>query len=86
MRADATAMGQPSSLRFKVDGLDCQNEVRALREAVSPVVGGDDLRLYERKHGVAASEGEDADQEENPEQLGVYEYYVGHLSPSFFSL
>ncbi|AYO75840.1 MULTISPECIES: heavy metal translocating P-type ATPase [Sphingobium] len=52
MRADATAMGQPSSLRFKVDGLDCQNEVRALREAVSPVVGGDDKLSFNTQAGV----------------------------------
>lgn len=40
------------ALRFKVDGLDCQNEVRALRAAVGPVVGGDDKLSFDTKAGV----------------------------------
>ena len=31
---------EPSALRFKVEGLDCQNEVRQLQAAVGPLVGG----------------------------------------------
>ena len=42
MAADATTTSPLSLLRFKVDGLDCQNRVRALRAAVGPVVGDDD--------------------------------------------
>ncbi len=41
-----------SSLRFKVDGLDCQNEVRALRAAVGPIAGGDDKLSFDTKAGV----------------------------------
>lgn len=40
------------AMRFKVDGLDCQNEVRALRAAVGPVVGGDDKLSFDTKAGV----------------------------------
>jgi Cd2+/Zn2+-exporting ATPase len=39
-------------VRFKVDGLDCQNEVRALRAAIGPVVGGDDKLSFDPKAGV----------------------------------
>ena len=38
-------------VRFKVDGLDCQNEVRALRAAVGPIVGGDDRLSFDIKAG-----------------------------------
>jgi Cd2+/Zn2+-exporting ATPase len=39
-------------MRFKVDGLDCQNEVRTLRAAVGPLVGGDDKLSFNTKTGV----------------------------------
>lgn len=39
-------------LRFKIDGLDCQNEVRALRAAVGPVAGGDDRLSFDTKSGL----------------------------------
>lgn len=42
----------PSPLRFKVDGLDCQNEVRALRAAIGPLVGGDDKLSFNTKTAV----------------------------------
>lgn len=51
MRADA-AMTSPSSLRFKVDGPDCQNEVRALRAAVGSLVVGDDKLSFDTQAGV----------------------------------
>lgn len=52
MKVDAATMGTAGSLRFKVDGLDCQNEVRALRAAVGPVVGGDDKLSFHTQAGV----------------------------------
>lgn len=52
MRADAATTNPSSSLRFKVDGLDCQNEVRALRAVVGPLVGGDDKLSFDTQAGV----------------------------------
>ena len=52
MSADVATMGPPGSLRFKVDGLDCQNEVRALRVAVGPVVGGEERLSFDTRAGV----------------------------------
>ena len=52
MAADAATTSPRSSLRFKVDGLDCQNEARALRAAVGPVVGGDDKLSFNTQAGV----------------------------------
>ena len=52
MTADAGTRSTSSSLRFKVDGLDCQNEVRMLRAAVGPVVGGDDKLAFDTKGGI----------------------------------
>lgn len=40
------------STRFKVEGLDCQNEVRALRAAVGPLVGGEDKLSFDTKAGI----------------------------------
>ncbi len=40
------------SLTLKIEGLDCQNEVRALRAAVGPVAGGDDKLSFDVKAGV----------------------------------
>lgn len=53
MDADAAAKnGISGSLNLKIDGLDCQNEVRALRAAVGPVVGGDDRLSFDTEAGV----------------------------------
>jgi Cd2+/Zn2+-exporting ATPase len=52
MKIDAATMSTPTSLRFKVDGLDCQNEVRALRAAVGPIVGGEDKLSFDTKAGL----------------------------------
>lgn len=60
MTADAATTGPLNSLRFKVDGLDCQNEVRALRAAVGPIVGGDDKLSFNAKAGVMEVLTEDA--------------------------
>ena len=43
---------QSRVLRFKVEGLDCQNEVRALKAAVGPLVGGEDNLAFDTKAGV----------------------------------
>ena len=45
-------MSTSSLLRFKVDGLDCQNEVRALRAVVGPLVGGGDKLSFNTQTGV----------------------------------
>jgi Cd2+/Zn2+-exporting ATPase len=52
MKVDAATISPSSPLRFKVDGLDCQNEVRALRAAVGPFVGGDDKLSFNTHAGV----------------------------------
>lgn len=52
MKPDATTMSTSNLLRFKVDGLDCQNEVRALRAAVGPVVGGEDKLSFDTNAGL----------------------------------
>lgn len=48
------------TLRFKVEGLDCQNEVRMLRAAVGPVVGGEDKLSFDTKGGVMEVAGQTA--------------------------
>ena len=60
MTADAAAISPSSTLRFKVDGLDCQNEVRALRVAVAPLVGGDDKLTFSTQAGVMEVKSENA--------------------------
>ncbi|CAN7622852.1 cadmium-translocating P-type ATPase [Agrobacterium genomosp. 3] len=60
MRTDTAAASPPSTLRFKVDGLDCQNEVRMLRAAVGPVVGGEDKLSFDTKGGVMEVAGQTA--------------------------
>ncbi|MBU8541871.1 heavy metal translocating P-type ATPase [Falsiroseomonas tokyonensis] len=42
----------PEPLVFQVRGLDCQNEVRALRQAVGPLVGGDDRLWFDTAKGI----------------------------------
>jgi Cd2+/Zn2+-exporting ATPase len=51
MSSDATTDTRPRVVRFKVDGLDCQNEVRALKTAVGPLVGGDQKLSFDTKTG-----------------------------------
>lgn len=38
--------------RFKVEGLDCQNEVRQLKAAVGPLAGGDEMLAFDTKAGL----------------------------------
>lgn len=38
--------------RFKVEGLDCQNEVRQLKTAVGPIAGGDQMLAFDTKAGL----------------------------------
>lgn len=44
-------MGPQTELLFEIDGLDCQNEVRQLKAAVGPLVGGDDKLGFDTKQG-----------------------------------
>jgi Cd2+/Zn2+-exporting ATPase len=48
----AGTMSAPRSLRFKVEGLDCQSEVRALRSAVGSLVGGDDRLSFDTQASI----------------------------------
>lgn len=43
---------QTQLMRFKVEGLDCQNEVRALQAAVGPLVGGLDKLSFDLTNGM----------------------------------
>lgn len=52
MTANAATLRASSALRFKIDGLDCQNEVRLLRAAVGPVVGGEGNLSFNIQAGV----------------------------------
>ncbi len=38
--------------RFKVEGLDCQNEVRQLKAAVGPIAGGEQMLTFDTKAGL----------------------------------
>jgi Cd2+/Zn2+-exporting ATPase len=38
--------------RFKIEGLDCQNEVRRLKAAVGPIAGGDEMLAFDTKAGL----------------------------------
>jgi Cd2+/Zn2+-exporting ATPase len=50
MSEQSTAVSAgPQLSRFKVQGLDCQNEVRALQAAVGPIVGGSDKLAFDTK-------------------------------------
>jgi Cd2+/Zn2+-exporting ATPase len=51
-RAPAGAPGSGAPLRFRVEGLDCQNEVRALKGAVGPLVGGEDGLAFDTRAGL----------------------------------
>lgn len=50
--ADAGITSEPRRYRFRIDGLDCQNEVRQLKAAVGPLVGGDEKLVFDTKQGV----------------------------------
>lgn len=53
MSEETALLQRPTqSTRFKVEGLDCQNEVRALRAAVGPLVGGEDKLAFDTKSGL----------------------------------
>jgi len=52
MKSDRVSERAPPPLRFEIAGLDCQNEVRALRVAVGPLVGGDDKLTFDAKLGL----------------------------------
>ncbi len=43
---------EPGELRFKVHGLDCAEEVAALRREVGPVVGGEDRLSFDLLGGI----------------------------------
>ena len=51
MSSDVTTDPRVGVLRFKVEGLDCQNEVRALKTAVGPLVGGEEKLSFDIKAG-----------------------------------
>lgn len=48
----ALAKACQQSLRFQIEGLDCQNEVRQLKAAVGPLVGGEGMLAFDPKGGV----------------------------------
>lgn len=52
--SDSVVLAKAShqSLRFQIEGLDCQNEVRQLKAAVGPLVGGDGMLAFDPKGGV----------------------------------
>jgi Cd2+/Zn2+-exporting ATPase len=49
---DAHAIAMDRWWRFKVDGLDCQNEVRLLKEVLVPLVGDEQLLSFQPKRGL----------------------------------
>ena len=52
-RAAAHPSPRPGApLRFRVEGLDCQSEVRILKAAVAPLVGGEEGLFFEAKAGL----------------------------------
>ncbi|MCR6736016.1 MAG: heavy metal translocating P-type ATPase [Afipia sp.] len=50
-QVDRDQQDQAQVSRFKVKGLDCQNEVRALKAAVGPLVGGEERLSFDTKAG-----------------------------------
>lgn len=50
-QVDRDQQDQAQVSRFKVKGLDCQNEVRALKAAVGPLVGGEEQLSFDTKAG-----------------------------------
>lgn len=51
-QTDARAIATKRQWRFKVHGLDCQNEVRLLKEALIPLVGDEQLLSFQPKRGL----------------------------------
>lgn len=51
-QTDASAIAVELRWRFKVDGLDCQNEVRLLKEALIPLVGDERFLSFQPKRGL----------------------------------
>lgn len=51
MSSDAMTNACTRAIRFKIDGLDCQNEVLALKTAVGPIVGGDQKLSFDTNSG-----------------------------------
>ncbi|BBD02201.1 heavy metal translocating P-type ATPase [Sphingobium sp. YG1] len=51
-QTEASAIASERRWRFKVHGLDCQNEVRLLREALIPLVGDERFLSFQPKHGL----------------------------------
>lgn len=51
MTSDVTTSARTRATRFKVDGLDCQNEVRVLKTAVGSIVGGEQKLSFDTKSG-----------------------------------
>ena len=47
----ATPLSAEAAISFAVKGLDCQNEVRQLKNAVGPLVGGEDRLSFDTKAG-----------------------------------
>ncbi|MGL4263689.1 MAG: heavy metal translocating P-type ATPase [Afipia sp.] len=50
-QVDRDQQDQAQVSRFKAKGLDCQNEVRALKAAVGPLVGGEERLSFDTKAG-----------------------------------
>lgn len=49
---EASAIATKRQWRFKIHGLDCQNEVRLLKEALIPLVGDERLLSFQPKRGL----------------------------------
>ena len=58
MNSNATIAPRVQTLRFKVEGLDCQNEVRMLKAVVGPIVGGEEKLSFDTKTGTMEVPGE----------------------------
>jgi hypothetical protein len=58
MNSNATIAPSAHALRFKVEGLDCQNEVQILRTALGPIVGGHEKLSFDTKTGTMDVPGE----------------------------
>jgi Cd2+/Zn2+-exporting ATPase len=50
-QTDARAIAMERWWRFKVRGLDCQNEVRLLKEVLVPLIGDEQRLSFQPKHG-----------------------------------
>lgn len=50
-QTDARALAMDRWWRFKVRGLDCQNEVRLIKEVLVPLIGDEQRLSFQPKHG-----------------------------------